>query len=46
MGKGSGRRPTLISREEEELRWALAYGGITRQEFDRKMKSINRKRKR
>lgn len=34
MGKGSGRRPPQISREEEELRWELARGLITKEMFD------------
>jgi uncharacterized membrane protein len=40
MGKGSRRRPTLISEKEETLRWDLAMGKITREEFDRKIKEI------
>ena len=28
MGKGSKKRPTLISREEEELAWLLYQGKI------------------
>ena len=27
MSKGSGRRPTQVSREEYERRWASAFGG-------------------
>jgi len=34
-GKGSARRPSQISREEEELRWKLAEGKITREQFVR-----------
>ena len=34
MSKGSARRPCLISPHEEELRWKLAQGDITRLEFD------------
>ena len=40
-GKGSTRRPTLISREEEDLRWKLAYGEIKREEFDKKMEQLH-----
>lgn len=35
MSKGSKRRPTLISRKEHDLRWALFTGGITSEEFDK-----------
>lgn len=34
MSKGSARRPCLISPFEEELRWKLAKGEITRLKFD------------
>lgn len=34
MGKGSARRPCQISREEEDLRWELAMGLITREQFE------------
>ena len=33
MGKTSKRRPCLISREEETLRWDLALGKITYMEW-------------
>lgn len=39
-GKGSHRRPTFISKEEEDLRWKLAFGKISRKEFDKKMKEL------
>ncbi len=32
-GKGSDKRPCLISREEETLRWNLARSEITYEEF-------------
>ena len=32
-GKGDDRRPSQIGREEEELRYALAEGKITRERF-------------
>ena len=32
-GKGSTRRPCLISREEESLRWQLVQGEITLARF-------------
>ncbi len=38
-GKGSKRRPCQISREEEQLRWDLAYGRITYKEFEIGMKA-------
>lgn len=34
-GKGDTRRPSQIGSEEEELRYALARGSITRDKFDR-----------
>jgi len=36
MGKGSARRPPQISREEEELRWELARGLITKEMFEQR----------
>ena len=39
MGKGSKRRPCQISRVEEDLRWALAFGEITMREFNIGMKA-------
>lgn len=39
-GKGPDRRPCLTSREENDLRWALYTGEITREEFDEKMKEM------
>ena len=42
-GKGSGRRPRQISREEEDLRWAYYKGYITIKEFSRKLKQIRKK---
>lgn len=41
MSKGSKRRPRQISREEEELRYGLAFGKITREEFDKEMEKLN-----
>lgn len=40
MGKGSKKRPPQISRAEENLRWALAYGKITFQQFEQKYKQL------
>jgi hypothetical protein len=45
-GKGSQRRPTLISREREELQWALAYGRITFEQYKRKLRVLKSKRAR
>ncbi len=33
MGKGDAKRKCSISRHEEELRWRLAYGKITFDEY-------------
>ena len=38
MGKGSGRRPCLIPRWLQDIRWKLAYGKITRKEYDKIVK--------
>jgi len=40
MSKGSKRRPTLISREENDLRWALLMGEVTTEEFDKRLKEL------
>lgn len=42
MGKGDGKRPTLISEEENELRWAYKEGriNISKKEFDKRVKEI------
>ena len=40
MSKGSARRPCLISPFEEELRWKLAKGEITRLEFGATYKAM------
>jgi len=42
MSKTSKRRPCLISRAEEEIRWDLAYSRITRKEFDKRLKEIKK----
>lgn len=43
MGKGSKRRQCLISPEEEDLRWKLALGEITREQFDTEMEKLKGK---
>lgn len=42
MSKGSKRRPTLISREEEELNWKLALGYITFETWKRKRRELEK----
>ena len=39
-GKTDKPRPCLVSREERDLRWALLYGTITRDTFDKRLKEI------
>jgi len=41
MGKGSRRRPCQVSRAEYDLRHDLAFGMITRREFDRRMAKLH-----
>ncbi len=40
MSKGSKRRPCLIGRVEEGLRYALAFGNITQKKFNIGMKAV------
>ena len=40
MGKGSKRRPSAITREEENLRWKLALGRITFKQFEGRYKQL------
>lgn len=40
MSKGSTRRPAQVSREEENLRWALATGKITFKHFERRYNEL------
>ena len=44
-GKGSIRRPCLISREEEDFRWDVFMGKIkvTSEEFDKKIEELRNK---
>lgn len=44
-GKGSNRRPCLVGREEESLRWDLILRKITREEFDETYKLLIREGK-
>lgn len=43
MGKGSKRRPMLISQAEYDLRWKYAYGGMSLSEFKRKLRALRAK---
>lgn len=45
MSKGSNRRPRQISREEEQLRYALAYGRITFEQFSLKYHTLRKQGK-
>ena len=44
-GKGSNRRPTLVSKAENDLRWKYAYGNMTFKEFESRLRDIRRKEK-
>jgi len=44
-GKGSNRRPCLVGKEEESLRWDLSLRKIAREEFDKKYKQLIREGK-
>ena len=46
MGKGSARRPRLVSREQEDLNWQLLDGDIDRATYDKEMSKIKRREKR
>jgi len=41
MSKGSRRRPRYICIEEYDLRWKLAMGKITFDEFQKKYKELH-----
>ena len=41
-GKGSQRRPTCVSPQEERIRWKLAYGVITFKEFEARMRELKK----
>ncbi len=45
-GKGSKRRPSFIGEEEYSLRWDLAFGYISQDEFDANMKNLRREKTR
>lgn len=42
-GKGDKPRPRQITREEEELRWKYAFGGMTFDEYEAKYKKLKAK---
>lgn len=42
MGKGSKRRLSATTREEEELRWKFACGRITFRQFEKKYKELKK----
>jgi len=44
MGKGSNRRPRLVSLEEEDLRWKLYQGKITERQFNLRLSKIRSKK--
>ena len=44
MNKGSNRRPCQVSREEENMRWKLAYGKITFKEYTKWWKQYKKKK--
>ena len=43
MGKGSKKRPSQITVEEERIRWQLAYGKITFATFRRKYLALKKR---
>jgi len=44
-GKGSARRPCLIGQHEEALRYKLAGGYITFDEYEKRMKKLRKEGK-
>jgi len=45
MSKGSKKRPTLVSNEENTLRWKLALGEITFDEYNKQYKQLKKEGK-
>ena len=45
MGKEDTRRPRLISKEEEAIRYALAYGRITFAEYEKRYLKLKKQGK-
>jgi hypothetical protein len=44
VSKGSKRRPKFISDVEEDLRYKLAFGKITREKFDEELNKLKEKK--
>ncbi len=42
MSKGSKRRPCLVAAAEVDLRWKLAYGRITREEYENAKRKLSK----
>jgi hypothetical protein len=42
MGKGDKRRPSQITREEQDLRWKLYCGTISSAEFNRQYSKLKK----
>ena len=45
MGKGSKRRPCLVSPEEDKIRWQLALGEIASEEYEMKYERLKQQGK-
>lgn len=45
MGKGDSRRPSRISKEEENIRFALALGKISFKTFEKRYKELKKQGK-
>jgi len=43
MGKGSSKRPTVVSLRELDLRWDLIKGKITEKQFEDKLQKRRRR---
>lgn len=41
-GKGDKQRPRQISRREYDLRWALAFGAITFEQYKKKLRELKK----
>jgi len=45
VSKGSNRRPSQISKEEELIRWKLAFGEMTFDEYEVQYKKLQKQGK-
>jgi len=45
MGKGSSRRPRLVSKAEEDLRWKYYKGEISLTTFNKRLAKIQKETK-